>query len=223
VILTCPACQTRYLVPDSAIGAMGRQVRCAACRHSWFQEAEPDAPSGRPLPPTLTEPPAAPPVADAAPLPAAEPAIDPFAHQPPFRARRNPARMWTAVAVAAAIVMVAAIAALLAFGLPGRAAGSGSPLVITVLRKPEHQPLASGVDLYTIAGRIRNPTGVSQRVPDIRAELKDSAGRTVYGWTIAAPVARLAPGSRAEFNAAEANVPRTAKTLKLSFASGPGA
>ncbi len=37
MILTCPACDKKYLVPDSAIGVEGRQVRCAACRHSWFE------------------------------------------------------------------------------------------------------------------------------------------------------------------------------------------
>ena len=44
MIIACPACNTRYVVPDSAIGVDGRTVRCAKCKHSWFQEgAEPEA------------------------------------------------------------------------------------------------------------------------------------------------------------------------------------
>ena len=40
MIIACPACATRYEVPDSAIRAGGRTVRCAKCRHSWFQDAD---------------------------------------------------------------------------------------------------------------------------------------------------------------------------------------
>jgi predicted Zn finger-like uncharacterized protein len=40
MILTCPACDTKYVVKDGAIPAAGRQVRCASCKHSWHQDPE---------------------------------------------------------------------------------------------------------------------------------------------------------------------------------------
>lgn len=40
MILTCPACSTNYVVKDGAIPPQGRQVRCAACKHSWHQDGE---------------------------------------------------------------------------------------------------------------------------------------------------------------------------------------
>jgi predicted Zn finger-like uncharacterized protein len=51
MIIACPACATRYVVPDSAIGVEGRTVRCAKCKHSWFQDgpeiAAPEAGANR--------------------------------------------------------------------------------------------------------------------------------------------------------------------------------
>ena len=38
MILTCPSCGTQYAVKDGAIPPQGRQVRCAACKHSWHQD-----------------------------------------------------------------------------------------------------------------------------------------------------------------------------------------
>ena len=40
MILTCPACDTKYVVKDDAIPPGGRQVRCASCKYSWHQDPE---------------------------------------------------------------------------------------------------------------------------------------------------------------------------------------
>ena len=41
MILTCPNCGTQYVAKEGAIPPQGRQVRCAACKHSWHQDPEP--------------------------------------------------------------------------------------------------------------------------------------------------------------------------------------
>lgn len=46
MILECPNCSNRYLVDKRAIGAEGRTVRCAKCKHQWH--ATPDAPEEKP-------------------------------------------------------------------------------------------------------------------------------------------------------------------------------
>src|SRR5262245_53210705 len=44
MIITCPRCATRYLLEAGVVQPPGRQVRCARCTHSWFQEAAPELP-----------------------------------------------------------------------------------------------------------------------------------------------------------------------------------
>ena len=76
MIIACPACSTRYVVPDSAIGVEGRTVRCAKCKTSWFQDG-PEIAASPPVEPELAEPPATTrPARDTAPEPPATTAPD---------------------------------------------------------------------------------------------------------------------------------------------------
>jgi len=82
MIIACPACATRYVVPDSAIGVDGRTVRCAKCRHSWFQDG-PDVAlaSGAPPAPIPAQTPAPappPPRTDHEAMPNARPGFSAF-------------------------------------------------------------------------------------------------------------------------------------------------
>ncbi len=38
MIITCPECDTRFVVPSTVFKDGGRKVSCAACKHQWFQE-----------------------------------------------------------------------------------------------------------------------------------------------------------------------------------------
>lgn len=217
MILSCPSCGNRYVVPDSAIGSTGRRVRCANCRHSWLQ-----GPAPEPAPASA----AAPASASSAPEPLrpparAEPSLtvedDSF-----LRPRRNPAKTWTVVAIVAAALMTGAAFGIQYFGLPAWSERVGIPVeaggaLAIVDESARPRRLESGNDMLEVSGAIVNQTDQVQRVPQIRAELKDEAGRTIYSWSIAPPVGEIQPRGRVAFDSAEIGVPRGGRTLTLNF------
>lgn len=229
MILTCPACNTRYVVPDSAVGDAGRQVRCASCKHSWFQE-----------PPSVADAeeadiaPVARPVEDApviAPVPEVqEPGEAVIEEEPPYEPyfpevaepRRRRLGLWILLA---ALALIAAAAAawylgMLNFGGKSGHATAANSLQLEYTRTPERAVLESGNELLRVYGRVTNTSEVTLRVPQIRASLRDATGRVVHTFSISAPVAELRPKESATFDAAETNVPRSAQDLDLTFGQG---
>ena len=248
MILNCPACKTRYLVPDSAIGPTGRSVRCASCRHNWFQEgaipemaaasspsaegavsqeaeaqpttdapvtqsvAVPDSPSS----PSADIPPNAPP-----PFVSQESS---FAHEPPFKPRRNPAKLWTIAAIAFAGIIALAGGALYTFGLPNwfqqyqLASLEDTPLLIELSSKQDRRVLQDGTEYFAASGTIINPTNSEQDILPILVNLRDASGRIVYSWKMKPPAGSLAPGAKINFNEAKLDVPRAAVELEAGWA-----
>jgi hypothetical protein len=130
--------------------------------------------------------------------------------------------MWTIGAIVAATLMLAATAAVYSFGLPKLGVDialpgqDSTPLKISEVRA-ENQALASGNALLTVTGRISNPTQSVQRVPQLRAEVRDSSGKAVFIWSISPPVSELQPGQSATFNSAQTDVPTNASKVDVDF------
>jgi predicted Zn finger-like uncharacterized protein len=273
MLLVCPSCRTRYVVPDSAIGAAGRQVRCASCRHSWFQEGpssiappklepivatETPIAADRPMPP---QPPVSAPddstnapkdtpnpgfAAMEAPPPSVEPAAfdrdepaltglrapslsdelperSQFAHEPPFRPRRNPAKMMTYAAIAFAGFITLVGGALWYSGwLEGSFAVSGkeSKLKIELHDNLALGRAADGSPYFIASGSIVNPTAEKLTVPNMLVTLKDASGRSIFNWEMKPPVGSLAPGATVDFSQLKRDVPLASSKISIVWVLG---
>lgn len=333
MIISCPACDTRYAVPDAAIGRDGRTVRCAKCKHSWFQEApvieldtpvsverqksaleeearssdakpDPDATpsvdhwktsdgvasrgvkqelSGSDKPSTAAPAPVPPPPApspEPKPKPEAEtpafeeaaaddsPAIDAdndplaekqsesfaadaddlyddyaapenetyaeesdedgvsqFDYAPPFTARRNPLKMWTAAAAIFALLATGTVVAVNYYGLPDwlpiqrPTFGIGQP-DLELDFPPSQQrteELGSGEEIFRVRGSITNTGRETVSVPSLLVVFRDERDKPVGNWVVAPSKQQLAPGETLNVTEAIADIPATADAAEIGW------
>ncbi|MEQ1542522.1 MAG: thioredoxin, partial [Novosphingobium sp.] len=151
-----------------------------------------------------------------------------FAHEPPFGARRNPARMWTLAAALFATVSLGVVGATAWWGLPDwmpfahplfAEAQPGLKLDFPAKQQDRHQ-LPDNTWYFGASGTVTNLSQVSRTVPPILIVLRDARGRVVYNAEVQAPKRVLAPGESVSINEALVQVPKAA--VKAEFGWKPG-
>jgi hypothetical protein len=148
-----------------------------------------------------------------------------FEHEPPFRPRRNPAKLWTAAALAFALAVTALTAAVWWFGLPDwlpgsrPAFGKGAPgleLSFPAARQ-DRRTLPNGTEYFGASGTITNVGKEVLDVPPLLIVLLDSQNRIVDNRVIEPPKPALQPGESVKVNEAFSNVPREAVGFDIGW------
>jgi predicted Zn finger-like uncharacterized protein len=234
MILTCPACQTRYEVEAAKFPPQGRNVRCARCGEVWHASgidlAPPPAPSWEPEPPR-SEYYAQPETRDP------EPQSDDYSYEEPVKELqpRQP-RQWlkklgltAGWAGLAAVVLIVGVVA----SVYRQQVVDAWPKTATLYSKLGMKVEASGLDIrniryseapqdgqrvLTVSGALTNVTNRELPVPQIRVGLVDGEKRELYHWTFAPDVMTLRPGQTTRFVTRLSSPPDGARNLEVRFA-----
>lgn len=231
MILTCPACQTRYTVDAAKFPPQGRSVRCARCGEVWH--ADPPAAEPELVPPPPPEPvreayaepvPPEPVLREAEPPPApareSEPSVPFWQRRPVLIAG------WAGLVGIVLLIGVVAAAwrqqvvdawpqsAAVYSKLGMKVAAGGLKLDNTKVSNR----MRGGLPVLTVSGALTNVADRELPVPQIRIGLVDAEKREVYHWTVAPNVISLKPGQSTRFATELSNPPEGAVRYEVRFA-----
>jgi predicted Zn finger-like uncharacterized protein len=196
MIVTCPACTTRYLVDPRALGDAGRLVRCAHCSKTWRQTPPEDLPRSLDVAPANVVP-------------------DFTAGRPqlPALLRRRGLR-WATIAWSVLVVILAsgAIAGIAAredvialwppatrlysmIGLAVQPPGIGLELRKTT---PVFAT-ENGVRTLIVEGEVANISQIARDVPTLKVVLRDRDGGELQALSFNVAEQRLLPGASVAF------------------------
>jgi predicted Zn finger-like uncharacterized protein len=196
MILQCKQCSFRYLVPDIAIGASGRTVRCANCKHSWFQAGVGSPESLADMARMIDEINSRP-----------KPEIKPLARGANVPAIRKDGVPMAVKAAVAAMGLAAAMLAVMVWapGLFGFASSNG--LVFADVTLVKLDKMEDNRPVYAISGKLINTTDETLTIPIMRIALVDSEGVTLQPWEDSSAQGRtMAPKEEIPFNFDDLNV-----------------
>lgn len=239
MIITCPRCATRYLLEAGVVRPPGRQVRCARCQHTWFQDALPDLPNPIPVPVEEQAPVgpvtdrsrmlAPPPGSISQPLPRYEvPPAPPLAS--PLGMDRLRARSRSLLGLSITFAVLAGILLIFLY-MPNDIAqvwpesaslyeklGMEVNTVGFKIIASHTQELDKTVPVIAIKGQIINETDRDRIVPKVRLAVRDQSGKEIYHWTVLADQQHLGPHGQGTFSARLESPPAEAADLEVRFA-----
>jgi len=237
MILTCPACATRYQADEAKFPPQGRQVRCAKCGHNWHQPGpEPETLIAAPEPKPPSEPAPADIAAAAAPEPVRiDPPVRPRAPASAPVPRKERASLLPMLGVA--LGWIGLIAVVLLIGLSAvryrqeitviwpQSAGVYSRLGMKVdaqgidfTQVDYHRESEDGQVVLAVTGQIVNHGSRELPVPQIvRVTLSDSSNHELYHWNFTPEAQTLRPGQSIPFLTRLSSPPATARHLEVRF------
>ena len=233
MILTCPACRTRYQAEGSRFAPSGRDVRCAKCSHVWFQ-APPEVETEPEPEPQIAAP-------DNARTAAGEgvhgPVRSPMsADAPAFGAAGEQSRRLAVIAGWAGLVGFTVTIAWSTIEFRQTVAGLwpqsaslyaviGMPVNLVGLALEDvatSREMENGRNTLSVSGTIVNITGRELPVPQVYVTLSDAADRELYRWSFSAGIATLPPGAASPFVTRLSDPPPEARTIDVAFAPQTG-